>query len=53
MDKTVVIAGRLISKRIMGKASFAHLLDSKGQIQIYVKIDSVGAEAYDDWKNTT
>lgn len=50
VDKTVVIAGRLISKRIMGKASFAHLLDSKGQIQIYVKIDSVGAEAYDDWK---
>lgn len=37
VDKTVVIAGRLISKRIMGKASFAHLLDSKGQIQIYVK----------------
>lgn len=48
--KKVVIAGRLISKRIMGKASFAHILDAKGQIQIYVKIDSVGAEAYDDWK---
>ncbi len=48
--KKVIIAGRLISKRIMGKASFAHILDAKGQIQIYVKIDSVGAEAYDDWK---
>ncbi|MCH5164288.1 MAG: lysine--tRNA ligase [Clostridiales bacterium] len=48
--KKVVIAGRLISKRIMGKASFAHLLDAKGQIQIYVKIDAVGAECYDDWK---
>ena len=48
--KRVVIAGRIISKRIMGKASFAHILDAKGQIQIYVKIDSVGAEAYEDWK---
>ena len=50
VDKKVVIAGRLISKRIMGKASFAHILDAKGQIQIYVKIDAVGAECYDDWK---
>ncbi len=48
--KKVVIAGRLVSKRIMGKASFGHVLDAKGQIQIYVKIDSVGAESYDDWK---
>lgn len=48
--KRVVIAGRLISKRIMGKASFGHILDAKGQIQIYVKIDAVGTEEYDDWK---
>ncbi len=48
--KKVTVAGRLISKRVMGKASFAHLLDAKGQIQIYVKIDAVGAESYDDWK---
>ncbi len=48
--KKVVIAGRIISKRIMGKASFAHILDAKGQIQIYVKIDAVGASCYEDWK---
>ncbi len=48
--KKVVLAGRIISKRIMGKASFAHILDAKGQIQIYVKIDAVGAESYEDWK---
>lgn len=46
----VKIAGRILSRRMMGKASFAHLLDSKGQIQIYVKIDNVGAESYDKWK---
>lgn len=48
--KKVTVAGRLVSKRIMGKASFAHILDAKGQIQIYVKIDSIGAENYDEWK---
>lgn len=35
---------------MMGKASFAHILDAKGQIQIYVKIDNVGADAYEEWK---
>jgi len=39
-EKPVVIAGRIMSKRIMGKASFAHILDAKGQIQIYVQITS-------------
>ncbi len=48
--KTVSIAGRVLSRRMMGKASFAHVLDAKGQIQIYVKIDNVGAEIYDKWK---
>ena len=48
--KTVSVAGRLMSKRIMGKASFGHMLDRSGKIQIYVKSDSVGAEAYDGFK---
>ena len=39
-----------MSRRMMGKASFAHVLDPSAQIQIYVKIDNVGAEAYDAWK---
>ncbi len=50
MDKEVAIAGRVLSRRMMGKASFAHILDGQGKIQIYVKIDNVGEEAYDDWK---
>ena len=49
-DKTVSIAGRMMSKRIMGKASFANLLDYKGNIQIYVRRDDIGEEAYADFK---
>lgn len=45
-DKTVSVAGRMMSKRIMGKASFAHILDYKGDIQIYVKRDDIGEESY-------
>ncbi len=48
--KTVSIAGRMMSKRIMGKASFAHVLDAAGDIQIYVRRDDVGEEAYADFK---
>ena len=48
--KEVSIAGRMMSKRIMGKASFAHLLDVAGDIQFYVKRDDVGEEAYADFK---
>ncbi|MDE7108068.1 MAG: hypothetical protein K2O39_07085 [Clostridiales bacterium] len=48
--KTVTIAGRLMSKRVMGKASFGHVLDRSGQIQIYVKSDNLGLEAYDGFK---
>ena len=43
---TVRIAGRMTSRRIMGKASFAHLADNQGVIQIYVKRDDVGEENY-------
>lgn len=48
--KEVAIAGRVLSRRMMGKASFAHILDAAGQIQIYVKIDNVGEKAYEAWK---
>ncbi len=46
----VSIAGRLMSKRVMGKASFGHILDGKGQIQIYVRRDDVGEDVYKDFK---
>ena len=49
-DKTVSVAGRMMSKRIMGKASFAHILDYKGDIQIYVKRDDIGEESYAQFK---
>lgn len=49
-DQEVSIAGRIMLKRIMGKASFAHILDSKGLIQIYVRKDEVGDESYSDFK---
>lgn len=48
---SVSIAGRMVSRRIMGKASFAHLLDARGEIQIYVKKDDVGEEAYAVFKD--
>ncbi len=44
--KTVKLAGRMMSRRIMGKASFANLADKQGSIQLYVKRDDVGAELY-------
>lgn len=49
-NKTVVIAGRIMSKRIMGKASFCHIMDGAGSIQIYVKIDNVGEDVYGEFK---
>ena len=48
--KEVVMAGRLMSKRVMGKASFAHIQDKLGRIQCYVKRDDIGEEAYADFK---
>ena len=44
--KEVSIAGRMTSRRVMGKASFAHLLDGEGDIQIYVRRDDIGEEPY-------
>ncbi|MGN6712623.1 lysine--tRNA ligase [Anaerocolumna jejuensis] len=48
--KDVSIAGRIMSKRVMGKASFLHLRDIKGDVQAYVKRDAVGDEAYAEFK---
>ena len=47
----VRVAGRMVSKRVMGKASFAHILDSEGNLQIYVKRDDVGADEYMAFKD--
>ena len=46
----VRVAGRMMSRRIMGKASFAHLLDDDGKIQLYVSKNDLGEEAYDAFK---
>ena len=48
--QTVCVAGRMISRRVMGKAAFAHLLDGQGEIQIYVRREDVGEDAYADFK---
>ena len=48
--KTVRVAGRMMSKRVMGKASFCNVQDLKGSIQSYVARDSVGEESYKDFK---
>ena len=48
-NKNVKIAGRLMALRRMGKASFAHIMDQKGRIQIYLKKDDIG-ESYDAFK---
>ncbi len=46
-EKEVIIAGRLMAKRGHGKASFAHVQDVSGRIQIYARVDELGQEAYD------
>ena len=48
--KEVSIAGRLMLKRVMGKASFCHISDRNGSIQAYVARDSIGEESYADFK---
>ena len=48
--KDVTIAGRIMAKRIMGKASFCHIQDSTGRIQSYVSINELGEESYKDFK---
>ncbi len=48
--KTVRLAGRIMARREMGKASFLDLRDSSGRIQLYVKINLIGEEAYEEMK---
>ena len=50
--KSVCIAGRIMSRRIMGKASFIELQDSKGRIQVYVSRDDINTEAQPEMYNT-
>ena len=49
-EKTVRLAGRMMSRRVMGKASFVHLYDGEAKIQLYVKRDEVGEEDYAGFK---
>ena len=48
--KDVTIAGRIIAKRIMGKASFCHIQDAEGKMQSYVSINDLGEESYKQFK---
>jgi lysyl-tRNA synthetase class 2 len=48
---TVRIAGRMVLKRVMGKASFATLQDSTGRMQVYVKGEEIGVDIYEDFKH--
>ncbi len=52
INKEVVIAGRIMTKRGKGKAGFINVQDKYGQIQIYVKIDNIGEEAYEIFKKS-
>lgn len=48
--KTVSIAGRMMSKRVMGKASFTNIADLTGNMQVYVRRDDIGEDSYKDFK---
>ena len=50
VNETFALAGRLMAKRVMGKASFIHISDRKGRIQIYVKRDELGVDEYNRFK---
>ncbi len=49
-NKDVTIAGRIMRKRVMGKASFCHIQDGDGKIQLYVSINDLGEESYKQFK---
>ena len=49
-NKTVTIAGRIMSWRDMGKASFIDIRDREGRMQVYLKIDDLGEDVYNDFK---
>ena len=48
----VAIAGRMMFKRVMGKASFCNIQDLQGNIQVYVARDAIGADSYADFKKS-
>lgn len=50
-QKEVVVAGRMMSKRIMGKASFCHIQDATGRLQSYVSTNDLGEESYKAFKS--
>ena len=50
-SKDVIIAGRIMGKRIMGKASFCHIQDMFGRLQLYVSTNDLGEEAYKEFKS--
>ena len=50
-NETVSVAGRIMLKRVMGKASFIHIQDGSGRIQIYAAKDLLGEEVYEDFKH--
>jgi lysyl-tRNA synthetase, class II len=53
LEKSIVdvkIAGRIMTRRLMGKASFIHIQDMSGRIQLYVRQDDIGQEAYEEFK---
>ena len=49
-EKTISVAGRIMSKRGMGKAIFCHIKDDRGQIQLYVRADAVSAQEFADFR---
>ena len=51
-EKEVSIAGRMMFKRVMGKASFCNIQDLQGNIQVYVARDAIGADSYADFKKS-
>jgi len=51
LDKNVIVAGRIMTRRVMGKASFVHIQDMNGRIQIYVKCDLLPEGAHEGFKH--
>ena len=49
-DKTISVAGRIMSKRGMGKAIFCHIKDDRGQIQLFIRADAVSAQEFADFR---
>ncbi len=51
VNRRVTLAGRMMTRRVMGKAAFANLKDMSGQIQLYIKRDALGEDVYNDFKH--